>query len=132
MENKIKIKDLLDNYKTIIWYGVKIDENGNEIKAPNGYTEMTHRKGSVEDFLKDPYVISNRQYEEETVRTEDGRIFFRFNYGFFVTDNGDLAYYPVPGDLCMTRFIEDKKIFIVSGFDGLDIYDTETGNIIKD
>ena len=112
MTNKIKVKTLLNRHKTICWHY-------------DGY-----KKGTVEDFIKDFCSTPAPYSKDDFLWTDDNRIFRRFNYGFFITDNGCLAFYSVPGDFYMSHIIESKKIFVVFGRIGAAVYDTETGKQI--
>ena len=111
METRIKLGDLLNKHKTICWHY-------------DGY-----KKGTVEDFIKD-YYTPGENSKNHLLWTYDNRVFMGFNYGFFITDNGCLAFYSVPGDFYMAHIIESKKIFLVFGHDGAAVYDTETGKKI--
>lgn len=112
MESEIKVKDLLNRHKTICWHY-------------DGY-----KKGTVEDFLKDFCSQPGGNSKDDLLWTDDNRIFRCFDYGFFITDNGCLALYSVPGDFYMSHIIESKKIFVVFGHAGAAVYDTESGEKI--
>lgn len=112
MKIKIKVEDLLNKHKTICWHY-------------DGY-----KKGTVEDFLKDFCAQNGGNSKDDLLLTDDNRIFRCFDYGFFITDNGCLALYSVPGDFYMSHIIESKKIFVVFGHDGAAVYDTESGKKI--